>query len=98
MDAAADHLDPGYRRLRERLELRRASRGGLGEVIARLLGLELKLRQYTLGKAFCDTVAEEGGIDALNEVWRGPESVPTLPELERPTAWLSRSATDAPDG
>ena len=46
MDAAAAALDPGYARLRERLEARRASRGGLGEVIARLLGLELKLRQY----------------------------------------------------
>ena len=47
MDAAAGPLDPGYARLRDRLEARRASRGGLGEVIARLLGMELKLRQYT---------------------------------------------------
>ena len=47
MDAAAGRVDPGYARLRERLEARRASRGGLGEVILRILGLELKLRQYT---------------------------------------------------
>ena len=84
MDAASTRLDPGYARLRERLEARRASRGGLGEVILRLLGLELKLRQYTVGKAFCDTVVSEAEIDGLNRVWRAPEALPTLAELEQP--------------
>ena len=90
MDAAAGQLDPGYARLRERLEARRASRGGLGEVILRLLGLELKLRQYRLGKAFCDAVVEEAGIEGLNRVWRAPEALPTLAELEQPEGWLRR--------
>ena len=84
MDAAAGRLDPGYARLRERLEARRASRGGLGEVIVRMLGLELKLRQYRLGKAFCDAVVDEAGIEGLNRVWRAPEALPTLAELEQP--------------
>ena len=99
MDAAAAALDPGYARLRERLEARRASRGGLGEVIARILGLELKLRQYTVGKAFCDGVVAEAGIEGLNQVWRAPEALPTLAELEQPQRWLRRvaavSATEA---
>lgn len=90
MDAAAGQLDPGYARLRGRLEAKRASRGGLGEVILRMLGLELKLRQYQLGKAFCDTVVEEAGIEGLNRVWRAPEALPTLAELEQPSDWLGR--------
>ena len=28
-------------------------------------GMELKLRQYELGKAFCDAIVEESGIDGL---------------------------------
>jgi putative hydrolase len=96
MDAAAGRLDPGYARLRTRLDARRANRGGLAEVVARLLGMELKLRQYRLGKRFCDAVASEEGIGALNEVWRGPEALPTLPELERPLEWLGRTAAPAP--
>ena len=99
MDAAAGPVDPGYARLRERLEARRASRGGLGEVILRILGLELKLRQYTVGKAFCDGVVAEAGIEGLNQVWRAPEALPTLAELEQPQRWLRRvaavSATEA---
>jgi coenzyme F420 biosynthesis associated uncharacterized protein len=98
MDASAAQLDPGYGRLRERLEARRASRGGLGEVILRMLGLELKLRQYRVGKAFCDTVVEEAGVEALNAVWRAPDTLPTLAELDRPPAWLSRlEARSAPE-
>jgi coenzyme F420 biosynthesis associated uncharacterized protein len=99
MDAAAGRHDPGYARLRDRLEARRASRGGLGEVILRMLGLELKLRQYRLGKAFCDTVVAEAGIEGLNQVWRAPDTLPSLAELERPWGWLRRvgaaSATEA---
>jgi coenzyme F420 biosynthesis associated uncharacterized protein len=96
MDAASGQLDPGYARLRERLEARRASRGGLGEVILRMLGLELKLRQYTVGKAFCDTVVSEAGIEGLNRVWREPEALPTLAELEQPGSWLARVGADSP--
>jgi putative hydrolase len=90
MDAAAGKLDPAYARLRGRLEARRESRAGLGEVIARMLGLELKLRQYRLGKGFCDAVVAEAGIEGLNRVWREPEALPTLAELERPVDWLAR--------
>jgi uncharacterized protein (DUF2342 family) len=59
-------------------------------VIARMLGLELKLRQYRLGKGFCDAVVAEAGIEGLNRVWREPEALPTLAELERPVDWLAR--------
>ena len=96
MDAASGRLDPGYARLRERLELRRASRSGLGEAIARLLGLELKLRQYTLGKGFCDAVVAEEGIEGLNAVWRASGALPTLEELEQPRRWLDRVRGEAP--
>ena len=90
MDAAAASSDAGYARLRERLEARRSRRGGLGEVISRLLGMELKLRQYKLGKTFCDAVADEAGIDGLNRVWSASEALPSADELERPSLWLER--------
>jgi coenzyme F420 biosynthesis associated uncharacterized protein len=95
MDAAAAANEPGYARLRRRLEERRSRRGGLGEVISRLLGMELKLRQYKLGKAFCDRVADEGGLEALNRVWSGPEALPSNEELERPELWLERVGAPA---
>ena len=61
-------------------------------MLERLLGLDLKLRQYELGKEFCDGVAARGGIEALNRVWRGPEALPTQAELKSPARWLERTA------
>ena len=61
MDAGAAERGPALDQLRRRLDERRARRGGLGDLIARLLGMDLKLRQYELGKAFCDRVVGGGG-------------------------------------
>jgi uncharacterized protein (DUF2342 family) len=60
-------------------------------VFERLIGMDLKLKQYKLGKEFCDGVVARGGIDGLNRVWLGPEVMPTLAELEDPAAWLRRT-------
>jgi putative hydrolase len=90
MDAAAVELGSGVAELRARLDERRARRGGLGEVAGRLLGIDLKLRQYELGKSFCDAVAEARGAEGLTAVWRSPETLPDLAELECPPRWLER--------
>jgi putative hydrolase len=91
MDAAAAS-DAGLEGLRDRMDERRARRSGLGDAIARVLGLGMKLRQYELGKAWSDAVTAEAGIAGLNRVWVEPAALPTLAELERPAEWLARVA------
>jgi coenzyme F420 biosynthesis associated uncharacterized protein len=90
MDAAGPEFVGDVEGLRRKLEDRRARRGPLEIVIGRLLGMDLKLRQYELGKRFCDAVVAEAGIVGLNRAWAGPESLPTLEELNKPSAWLDR--------
>ncbi|MDX6642324.1 MAG: hypothetical protein QOD76_286 [Solirubrobacteraceae bacterium] len=92
MDAVGADLLPSLPRLRSALEHRRASRSRSARLLARIFGLDLKLRQYETGKRFCDAVAEEGGVDALNRVWRAPEALPSLRELEDPSAWVRRTS------
>lgn len=91
MDGAAADFVPDVAGLRRKLEGRRTQRGPLETMLARLLGLDLKLRQYRLGKEFCDEVATEGGIEALNCIWEAPDGLPTTAELERPREWLERT-------
>jgi coenzyme F420 biosynthesis associated uncharacterized protein len=81
--------------LRDALDRRRRERSGPLKVLERLIGLELKLRQYEQGKKFCDTVVSRGGIGALNRVWEGPDRLPTLAELDNPSGWLARTAPAA---
>lgn len=90
MDAVGRELLPSLPELRAGFDRRRRSQSAAARVLNRLLGLDLKLRQYLQGKAFCDAVAREGGIDALNAVWDGPGALPTLAELDAPGAWLRR--------
>ena len=96
MDALGDHLLPEYDGLRAAMDRRRRNRSAPERVLERLLGLDFKLRQYELGKRFCDGVAEAGGIEALNRVWTAPEAIPTAGELSRPEAWIERTAEAVP--
>jgi coenzyme F420 biosynthesis associated uncharacterized protein len=91
MDAVAPDLLPSLPRLREALDRRRRSQSGLSRLVARLLGLDLKMRQYEQGKKFCDAVVSEAGPQALQHVFSSPDALPTLQELEEPTAWLERT-------
>ena len=90
MDAIAAEAIPGHEKLRTAMDMRRRSRSAPERLIERLLGLDLKLRQYEHGKTFCDAVAAEAGMEALNRVWESPEALPTEDELERPLDWLAR--------
>ena len=90
MDAVGARVLPAYEGLREAMESRRRSRSAPERVLQRLLGLDLKMRQYELGKRFCDAVVERHGLERLNRAWRAPDELPTLAELERPDAWVAR--------
>lgn len=90
MDAVGEQVLPSYAGLRDAMERRRRSRSAPERVLQRMLGLDLKMRQYELGKRFCDAVAEKHGIATLNRVWDDPEQIPTLAEIDDPEAWVGR--------
>lgn len=94
MDAVGAPLLPSLPRLRAALDARRRSASAPARLLQRLLGLEMKLRQYEQGKRFCDAVVREAGVSALNRVWSAPEALPSSEELDAPHAWLRR--TDVP--
>lgn len=90
MDVVGSEELTSLPRLRAALNRRRASRPALWRVLERLLGLELKMRQYEVGRRFCDRVVEEGGPAALRIAFRSEESLPSTAELESPGLWLAR--------
>jgi coenzyme F420 biosynthesis associated uncharacterized protein len=60
--------------------------------LMRLIGMEMKLKQYDLGASFIRGVESHASWDALAMAWESPEALPTLPEIEDPRAWLDRMA------
>jgi coenzyme F420 biosynthesis associated uncharacterized protein len=90
MDAVAPDLLPSLPTLRAALDRRRTSQSGLSRLLAKLLGLELKLRQYEQGKFFCDAIVTAAGTAAIVHVFSAPEALPTLAEIGDPSSWLRR--------
>jgi coenzyme F420 biosynthesis associated uncharacterized protein len=93
MDAVGAEVLPSLPRLRAAMTRRRVTRGLPWRLLERLLGLELKLRQYEEGRRFCDAVVLAGGAEGprlLARAWRSAEDLPTAAELHAPEAWLAR--------
>jgi coenzyme F420 biosynthesis associated uncharacterized protein len=95
MDAVGVDELPSLERLRARLDQRRRERPPIVRLIEWLLGLELKLRQYDVGRRFCDAVVGAAGIGGLNRAWEAPELLPTTAELANPDSWLARTRAAA---
>ncbi len=90
MDVIGAQLLPSLDRLRAAMNSRRENRGLPWRVLERLLGLELKMRQYQTGRRFCDAVVAAGGPLALARAWESPATLPRPQELEQPDRWLER--------
>ena len=90
MDAVGDRQDPGYSELRRALDRDRERRGLLDSIVAKVLGLEIKLAQYRRGKAFADEVVRTHGIRTLNRAWSEPAALPKPEELDSPEEWVER--------
>jgi len=91
MDGVGPSVVPTVDVLRERFEARRRQRGGPFErLLRRLLGLDLKARQYAEGSRFVAAAVEAVGMEGFNRVWDSAESLPTLEEIRAPQTWVQR--------
>jgi coenzyme F420 biosynthesis associated uncharacterized protein len=92
MDAVGPQVVPSVAQIRERFSARRGNPGRIEQTLRRLLGIDLKMKQYAEGSAFVTTVVAEAGMAAFNKVWTSPETLPTRDELAHPGEWLDRVA------
>jgi coenzyme F420 biosynthesis associated uncharacterized protein len=90
MDGVGPQVIPSVAAIRERFNRRREASNAVESLIRRLLGIDAKLRQYAEGCRFVQAVVDRGGMAAFNRVWTSPQTLPTLPELADPDAWIAR--------
>jgi coenzyme F420 biosynthesis associated uncharacterized protein len=91
MDLIGQQVIPSWERMRHVFERRRREMNRLQRALSHVLGLELKLRQYEVGKAFCDALYASRGQEGLRRLWAAPANLPTLEELRAPDRWLART-------
>jgi coenzyme F420 biosynthesis associated uncharacterized protein len=90
MDAVGPAVVPSVAQIRERFSARRTSAGRMEQAIRRILGIDLKMKQYEQGSLFVKTVVEQAGMATFNKVWTSPETLPTKAEITSPQDWLAR--------
>jgi coenzyme F420 biosynthesis associated uncharacterized protein len=96
MDAVGPQVVPSVALIRERFDRRRQAAGSLERMIRRLLGVEMKMRQYAEGARFVRAVVDEIGMAGLNRVWASADRLPTAAEIRDPQRWLDRVAGEPP--
>jgi coenzyme F420 biosynthesis associated uncharacterized protein len=92
MDAVGPQVVPSVADIREKFSNRRGSTSRPEQFLRRILGIDMKMKQYEQGSRFVSTVVEQAGMAGFNKVWTSSETLPTRAELENPREWLERVA------
>ncbi len=87
--AALAHL-PHAVALREMLRRRRAAGGPAEQMLATLVGLQLRPRRLRDAASLWATIAAERGQSGRDAVWRHPDLMPTGADLDDPAGYAAR--------
>jgi coenzyme F420 biosynthesis associated uncharacterized protein len=92
MDAVGPAVVPSVAEIRAKFSARRGSAGRIEQAIRRVLGIDLKMKQYAEGSRFVREVVDKVGMATFNKVWTSPDTLPTKAEFANPQLWLDRVA------
>ncbi|WP_229067752.1 zinc-dependent metalloprotease [Actinoplanes sp. DH11] len=90
MDGVGPEVIPSVDSIRAKFNRRRESGNPLEKTIRRLLGIEVKMRQYAEGRKFVHGVVERVGMAGFNKAFESPLTLPRLEELGDPDAYVAR--------
>jgi len=90
MDAVGPSVVPSVADIRAKFTARRGSAGRIEQAIRKILGIDLKMKQYEQGSHFVKAVVAQAGMDTFNKVWTSPDTLPTRDEFASPQLWLER--------
>jgi coenzyme F420 biosynthesis associated uncharacterized protein len=90
MDGVGPEVIPTVDSIRAKFNRRRETGNPLEKAIRRLLGIEVKMRQYAEGRKFVHGVVERVGMSGFNKIFSSPLTLPRLEELGDPDAWVAR--------
>lgn len=90
MDGVGPDVIGSVERIRAAFDRRRAAANPVEQYLRRLLGIDIKLRQYAEGRKFVSTVVDRIGMSSFNHVFDSAGTLPVLSELSDPDAWVAR--------
>ena len=95
MDGVGPDVVPSVEEIRTKFTRRRETANPFDRVLRKLLGVDVKLRQYAEGRKFVHAVVERVGMEGFNKIWQSPLTLPRVAELSDPDAVVSFPFTSA---
>ena len=92
MDGVGPAVIPTVGSIRAAFDRRRHEAAPLEAYLRRLFGMDVKLKQYTQGRAFVSAVIAAVGMAGFNRVFTSPATLPTFAEIDAPSTWVERVA------
>lgn len=96
MNGVGPRVVPSVESIQSKFAARRRGTGPLDRALRRMLGIDVKMRQYAEGSHFVGAVVDRVGMDGFNKVWQSPASLPTMAEVADAPAWIGRVHGSAP--
>ncbi|HEY8474278.1 MAG TPA: zinc-dependent metalloprotease [Natronosporangium sp.] len=90
MDGVGPDVVPSVADIRRKFNRRREAANPLEKMLRRLLGVEVKLRQYAEGRSFVHAVVARVGMAGFNKIFESPETLPRIDEITDPESWIAR--------
>ena len=90
MNGVGPAVVPSVESIRSKFQARRRGTGPLDRALRRLLGIDVKMRQYAEGSRFVAAVVGNVGMAGFNRVWDSPRTLPTTAEISDAGAWIAR--------
>lgn len=90
MDGVGPRVIPSVEAIRAKFNRRREAGNPLEKAIRKLLGIEVKMRQYAEGRKFVHGVVDRVGMEGFNRIFSSPLTLPRLEELSAPDMWVER--------
>jgi coenzyme F420 biosynthesis associated uncharacterized protein len=70
----------------------RRTKPGVEKAFQKVIGFDVKVRQYDQGERFVASVVQSVGMARFNRIWESPTNLPTIEEVARPELWVARVA------
>jgi coenzyme F420 biosynthesis associated uncharacterized protein len=90
MDGVGPEVVPSVEAIREKFNRRRGGGNPLERMVRKLLGIDVKMRQYAEGRKFVHAVVDRVGMAGFNRIWESPVTLPRLSEIGDPQSWIDR--------
>ncbi len=90
MNGVGPRVVPSVESIRSKFQARRKGTGPLDRALRRVLGIDVKMRQYAEGSRFVAAAVEGVGMDGFNRIWESPQTLPTTAEISDAQAWIAR--------